>query len=53
VATHTYVNPVVAVLLGWAFAGEAITMKVAVAAALVVVAVVLVDRGTNRLTSLK
>jgi drug/metabolite transporter (DMT)-like permease len=53
VATHTYVNPVVAVLLGWAFAGEAITMKVAAAAALVVVAVVLVDRGTNRLTSLK
>lgn len=53
VATHTYVNPVVAVLLGWAFAGEAITMKVAAAAALVVVAVVLVDRGTNRLTSFK
>ena len=53
VATHTYVNPVVAVLLGWAFAGEAITMKVAAAAALVVVAVVLVDRGTNRLTSPK
>jgi drug/metabolite transporter (DMT)-like permease len=49
VATHTYVNPVVAVLLGWAYGGEALTMKVAMAAALVVVAVVLVDRGTNRL----
>jgi drug/metabolite transporter (DMT)-like permease len=49
VATHTYVNPVVAVLLGWAFAGEALTIRVAVAAALVVLAVVLVDRGTARL----
>jgi drug/metabolite transporter (DMT)-like permease len=52
VATHTYVNPVVAVLLGWAYGGEALTMKVAMAAALVVVAVVLVDRGTNRLHQL-
>ena len=49
VATHTYVNPVVAVLLGWAYGGEALTMKVALAAALVVAAVVLVDRGTSRL----
>lgn len=49
VATHTYVNPVVAVLLGWAYGGESITMKVAVAAAMVVGAVVLVDRGTNKL----
>jgi drug/metabolite transporter (DMT)-like permease len=49
VATHTYVNPIVAVLLGWAFAGEALTVRVAVAAALVVLAVVLVDRGTARL----
>jgi drug/metabolite transporter (DMT)-like permease len=49
VATHTYVNPVVAVLLGWGFAGEAITLKVGIAAAMVVGAVVLVDRGTNQL----
>jgi drug/metabolite transporter (DMT)-like permease len=28
VATHTYVNPVVAVLLGWAHGGEALTMRV-------------------------
>lgn len=52
VATHTYVNPVVAVLLGWAYAGEALTMGVGVAAALVVLAVVLVDRGTNQLRNL-
>jgi len=51
VATHTYVNPVVAVMLGWAYGGEALTMKVIIAAAMVIGAVVLVDRGTNRLNS--
>ena len=49
VATHTYVNPVVAVLLGWSYGGEALTFKVTLAAAMVVGAVVLVDRGTNKL----
>lgn len=49
VATHTYVNPVVAVFLGWAYGGEALTLNVLLAAGLVVAAVVLVDRGTNRL----
>jgi len=53
VATHTYVNPVVAVLLGWLYGGEAITLKVGIAAALVVGAVVLVDRGTNKLHQLR
>jgi drug/metabolite transporter (DMT)-like permease len=53
VSTHTYVNPVVAVILGWAFAGETLTPTVAVAAATVVAAVVLVDRGTNRLHHLR
>lgn len=52
VATHTYVNPVVAVVLGWAYGGEALTMRVLLAASLVVLAVVLVDRGTNRLQGL-
>jgi drug/metabolite transporter (DMT)-like permease len=49
VATHTYINPVVAVLLGWLFAGERISLSFAIAAALVVGAVVLVDRGTAKL----
>lgn len=49
VATHTYINPVVAVLLGWLYGGEVVTLKVGIAAALVVGAVVLVDRGTNQL----
>ena len=53
VATHTYVNPMVAVVLGWLYGGEAVTLRVGIAAALVVGAVVLVDRGTNKLKHLK
>jgi drug/metabolite transporter (DMT)-like permease len=49
VATHTYINPLVAVFLGWLYGGEALTLKVGIAAAMVVGAVVLVDRGTNQL----
>ncbi len=49
VATHTYVNPIVAVLLGWLLANEAVTLSVAMAGAMVIGAVVLVDRGTANL----
>jgi len=49
VATHTYVNPIVAVLLGWLFAGEAVTLNVLLSTAMVIGAVMLVDRGTARL----
>jgi drug/metabolite transporter (DMT)-like permease len=49
VATHTYINPIVAVLLGWLLAGEAVTVHVLLAAAMVVSAVMLVDRGIARL----
>jgi drug/metabolite transporter (DMT)-like permease len=49
VATHTYVNPIVAVLLGWMFAGEPLTLRVGVGAAMVVAAVMLVDRGMAQL----
>jgi drug/metabolite transporter (DMT)-like permease len=49
VATHTYVNPIVAVLFGWLFAGEAVTLNVLLSAALVIGAVMLVDRGMTRL----
>jgi drug/metabolite transporter (DMT)-like permease len=49
VATHTYVNPIVAVLFGWLFASEAVTFNVLLSAALVIGAVMLVDRGMTRL----
>ena len=49
VATHTYVNPIVAVLLGWLLAGEAVTPNVLLSTAMVIGAVMLVDRGMARL----
>jgi drug/metabolite transporter (DMT)-like permease len=49
VATHTYINPIVAVLLGWLLAGEAVTFNLLLATALVIAAVILVDRGVARL----
>ncbi len=42
VATYAYVNPVVAVLLGWTLAGEALTPRVLAAAGVIVAAVVLI-----------
>lgn len=49
VATHTFINPIVAVLLGWLMAREAVTFNVLLSAAMVVIAVILVDRGMARL----
>jgi drug/metabolite transporter (DMT)-like permease len=47
VSTYAYVNPVVAVLLGWALAGEALTPRVGTATALIVVAVFAVIAGRS------
>jgi drug/metabolite transporter (DMT)-like permease len=44
VTTYAYVNPIVAVLLGWVFGGEALTLRIAVSAALIVGAVALIIR---------
>lgn len=51
VATHTYVNPIVAVLLGWLLAGEPVTLNLGIAAAMVIAAVMLVDRGMAQLNA--
>jgi drug/metabolite transporter (DMT)-like permease len=40
--TYAYVNPVVAVILGWAIAGERLSIRTGVAAAIVVCAVALI-----------
>jgi drug/metabolite transporter (DMT)-like permease len=45
VATHTYANPVVAVLLGWLLAREALTMRVALASVAILGAIMLIRRG--------
>jgi drug/metabolite transporter (DMT)-like permease len=42
VATYAFVNPVVALFLGWLLAGETITPQTAIAAAVILTAVVLV-----------
>jgi drug/metabolite transporter (DMT)-like permease len=44
VSTYAYVNPIVAVLLGWALAGEAVTLRIALATVGIVAAVALIIR---------
>jgi drug/metabolite transporter (DMT)-like permease len=41
VATHTYVNPVIAVLLGWLFAGEVFSARALIASAVIVASIYL------------
>jgi drug/metabolite transporter (DMT)-like permease len=49
VSTYAYVNPVIAVLLGWAFNDEAITARTVVAGAAIVAGVALmVSRSTEK-----
>jgi drug/metabolite transporter (DMT)-like permease len=40
--TYAYVNPIVAVVLGWAIAGEKLSMRTGIAAAIVICAVALI-----------
>jgi drug/metabolite transporter (DMT)-like permease len=48
VATYAYVNPVVAMLLGWAIAGEAISLCTLFAAVVIIVGVVLVISASHK-----
>ena len=48
VSTHTYANPIIAVLLGWALAGEIVTSRVLLAGIITLLAVFLISRGTAR-----
>jgi drug/metabolite transporter (DMT)-like permease len=45
VATHTYANPVVAVLLGWLLAAEPLTWRVVLASVAILGAILLIRRG--------
>jgi drug/metabolite transporter (DMT)-like permease len=45
VATHTYANPVVAVLLGWLLAGEQLTARVGLASLAILGAIMLIRKG--------
>jgi drug/metabolite transporter (DMT)-like permease len=48
VATYAYVNPVVAVFLGWLIAGEALTARIMVAAAVIVAGVVFITSSRKQ-----
>jgi drug/metabolite transporter (DMT)-like permease len=48
VSTYAYVNPVVAVVLGWALLGEEVTLRMLVAGAAIVVAVALIVRASGQ-----
>ncbi len=47
VATHTYANPVVAVLLGWFLAHEPLTVRVVLASVAILGAIVLIRQGES------
>lgn len=50
VSTYAYVNPIVAVFLGWAIAGEPITARTIVASAIIIAAVALISLGKREKT---
>jgi len=47
VSTYAYVNPVVAVFLGWALAGEALTLRTAIASAIIIAGVILITTARS------
>ena len=48
VATYAYVNPVVAVILGWWFGGESISVRMVIASAIIVAGVALITAAEGR-----
>ena len=47
IATHTYVNPLVALVLGWAIAGEVLTARFLFGGLVVIAAIALVSRASS------
>ncbi len=47
VATYAYVNPVVAVILGWSIAGESLTSQMLIGALIIIGSVVLITASKN------
>ncbi len=48
VSTYAYVNPVVAVILGWMFLGEPLNLRIILAAAVIIGAVAIITIGKTR-----
>jgi len=47
VSTHAYVNPVIAIFLGWALAGEVITARILLGSAIILAGVMLVNYNAS------
>lgn len=48
VSTYAYINPLIALFLGWAVLDEPLTLRMALAAVAIIAGVFLVQRGTSR-----
>jgi drug/metabolite transporter (DMT)-like permease len=48
VSTYAYVNPVVAVVLGWAILGEPMNLRILLAGAVIIGAVAIITIGRSR-----
>jgi len=48
IATYAYVNPVIAMLLGWALAGEKLGLRTLIAGAVILAGVALITTGMSR-----
>ncbi len=48
VATYAYVNPVVAVSLGWLLASEPVTLRTIIASAIIITSVIIINSSNNR-----
>ena len=44
VVTHTFVNPIVAIILGWSLGDEAVSMPMLAASAVIILSVVIIIR---------
>jgi drug/metabolite transporter (DMT)-like permease len=48
VATYAYINPVIALFLGWLILGETLNVTIIIAAAIIILGVIIVKRGARQ-----
>lgn len=51
VSTYAYINPIIAVFLGWLFLDEKLNMMIGVGAVVIILGVVLVKQGAKKISS--
>ena len=52
VSTYAYINPVIALFLGWLVLGETLNLTIIVAAAVIIAGVIIVKRGAKKTTTI-